>query len=86
MEVDGGVEDARAIADLIPDGVAQLWHGYGPLTWELIAAGAAAGHDVRAGLEDVLSLPDGRVASANAELVASAVALARGATQTGRSE
>jgi hypothetical protein len=33
VEVDGGVEEARAIARLIPDGVPQLWHGYGPQTW-----------------------------------------------------
>jgi uncharacterized protein (DUF849 family) len=75
VEVDGGAEEARAVAELIPDGVAQLWHGFGMRTWEVIAAGAAAGHDVRIGLEDVLSGPDGRPAAGNAELVASAVAL-----------
>lgn len=72
VEVERGVEDARAIAQLIPEGVPQLWHGYGERTWEVVAAGAAAGHDVRVGLEDVLVLPDGRVASGNAELVATA--------------
>jgi uncharacterized protein (DUF849 family) len=75
VEVDGGVEEARAIARLIPDGVPQLWHGYGERTWEIVAAGAAAGFDVRIGLEDVLVLPDGRVASDNAELVTAAVEL-----------
>jgi uncharacterized protein (DUF849 family) len=55
--------------------VPQLWHGYGERTWEVIAAGAAAGHDVRVGLEDVLVLPDGSTAHDNAELVAGAVAL-----------
>jgi uncharacterized protein (DUF849 family) len=79
VEVDGGADDAQAIAKLIPAGVPQLWHGYGERTWEVIAAGAAAGHDVRVGLEDVLVLPDGRMASSNAELVAKAVEL------TGRS-
>ena len=29
VEVDGGAEDARAVAHLIPPGVAQLWHGSG---------------------------------------------------------
>jgi uncharacterized protein (DUF849 family) len=76
VEVDGGVEAAQAIARLIPDGLPQLWHGYGERTWEVISAGAAAGHDVRVGLEDTLVLPDGRVAASNAELVAAAVALA----------
>ena len=75
VEVDGGVEEARAVARLVPKGVPQLWHGYGHRTWEVIAAGAAAGHDVRVGLEDVLTLPNGDAAASNAELVATAVEL-----------
>ncbi len=75
VEVDGGVEDARAIAQLIPDSVPQLWHGHGERTWEVVSAGADAGFDVRVGLEDVLVLPDGRVAVNNAELVTAAVEL-----------
>jgi len=78
VEVDGGVEEARTIAALVPQGVPQLWHGYGELTWKVIAAGAAAGHEVRIGLEDSLVLPDGRVAQSNTELVTSAIALVRG--------
>jgi uncharacterized protein (DUF849 family) len=74
VEVDGGVDDAHAVAELVPTGVPQLWHGYGERTWEVLAAGAAAGHDVRVGIEDVLTLPDGRTAANNAELVATAVA------------
>ena len=75
VEVDGGAEDARAIAELIPGGVPQLWHGYGERSWEVIAAAAAAGVDTRVGLEDVLVLPDGQAAAGNAELIAAAVAL-----------
>jgi uncharacterized protein (DUF849 family) len=75
VEVDGGVEEACAIAQLIPDGVPQLWHGYGARSWEVLTTGAAAGFDVRVGLEDVLVLPDGRIAPGNAELVAAAVDL-----------
>jgi uncharacterized protein (DUF849 family) len=78
VEVDGGAEEARELGGLVPDGVAQLWHGYGGLTWEVMTAGIAAGHDVRAGLEDALVLPDGRIASGNAELVDAAVQLAVG--------
>jgi uncharacterized protein (DUF849 family) len=78
VEVDGGVEDARAIAQLIPDGVPQLWHGYGARTWDVVSAGAGARVDVRVGLEDVLVLPDGRVAANNAELIAAAVELVAG--------
>ncbi len=72
VEVDGGVEEARAIAELGPDEVPQLWHGYGERTWKIVAAGAAAGHAVRIGLEDGLVLTDGRTAANNAELVTSA--------------
>jgi len=77
VEVDGGVEEARAIAELIPDEIPQLWHGFEQGTWEVLSAAAAAGHDVRVGLEDVLTLPDGRLAADNAELVAAAVELMR---------
>jgi uncharacterized protein (DUF849 family) len=75
VKVEGGAEDARAIAELIPRGVPQLWHGSGERTWEVISAAGAAGVDVRVGLEDVLVLPDGRTAANNAELVAAAMAL-----------
>ncbi len=78
VEVDGGADDARAIAELIPPGVAQLWHGSGARTWEVIAAAGAAGLDVRVGLEDVLELPDGSTAAGNADLVGAAVALIAG--------
>ncbi len=75
VEVQGGAEDAREVAALVPEGVPQLWHGYDRLTWEVLEAGAEAGHDVRVGLEDVLTLPDGRLATDNAELVTAAVQL-----------
>jgi len=78
VEVEGGADDARAIAEVVPDGVPQLWHGSGERTWEVISAAFEAGVDVRVGLEDVLVLPDGRIAADNAELVAAAIALARG--------
>lgn len=75
VEVEGGVEEARATAQLIPDGLPQLWHGYGERTWEVVSAGAAEGVDVRIGLEDTLVLPDGRVATDNAQLVTAALEL-----------
>jgi uncharacterized protein (DUF849 family) len=77
VEVDGGVQHARAVAELIPEGVTQLWHGYGQRTWEVVAEGAGAGHDVRVGFEDVLVLPDGREAASNAELVTAAAQATR---------
>ena len=74
VEADGP-QEARAIAELIPKGVPQLWHGSGPGTWDVISAAGAAGVDVRVGLEDVLVLPDGSPAADNAGLVSAAVAL-----------
>ena len=68
-------DEARAIAERIPDEVRQLWHGYGEGTWEVLLAAIAAGHAVRVGLEDVLVFADGRPAESNAELVEAAVAL-----------
>lgn len=75
VEVEGVPQQARAISQLIPEHLPQLWHGYGQRTWDVVAAGAAAGFDVRIGLEDVLVLPDGRAAQSNAALVAAAVEL-----------
>jgi uncharacterized protein (DUF849 family) len=75
VEVDGGAEEARATAQLIPGDLPQLWHGYDERTWEVVSAAAAEGIDVRIGLEDTLVLPDGPVAADNAQLVAAAVAL-----------
>ncbi|MGO9902151.1 MAG: 3-keto-5-aminohexanoate cleavage protein [Solirubrobacteraceae bacterium] len=75
VEVEGDATQARAIAELVPAGVPQLWHGYGERTWDVLAAAAAAAHDVRVGLEDTLVLADGATSSSNAELVRSAVAL-----------
>jgi uncharacterized protein (DUF849 family) len=75
VEVEGGADDASAVAALVPAGVPQLWHGFDAGTWDVVAAGAAAGHDIRIGLEDVLSLPDGAGAANNAELVSAAFQL-----------
>jgi uncharacterized protein (DUF849 family) len=75
VEVDGGAQAAHAVAELIPSGIPQIWHGSEARTWEVLGAAAAAGIDVRVGLEDVLVLPDGRVAADNAQLVQAALEL-----------
>jgi len=61
------VEDAL---DDLP--VPQLHHGDGPATWAVIQRAIPDGRDIRIGLEDALTLPDGRAARDNAELVATA--------------
>jgi uncharacterized protein (DUF849 family) len=75
IEVRGGSQEASTIARLVPDGIPQLWHGFGEETWEVLSVAIALGHDIRVGLEDVLVLPDGRVATDNAELVTAALDL-----------
>ena len=54
----------------------RVYHGHEGTAWPVIEEMLARGRDIRVGLEDVLTLPDGRPARDNAELVATAVALA----------
>jgi uncharacterized protein (DUF849 family) len=51
----------------------QLHHGEGPATWAVLDAAVDNGHEIRIGLEDVLTLPDMRRAPDNAALVVEAV-------------
>jgi uncharacterized protein (DUF849 family) len=53
-----------------------LHHGFGAATWTVLDAALRLGRDIRIGLEDTFTLPDGRTARDNAELVAAAVAMA----------
>jgi uncharacterized protein (DUF849 family) len=55
-----------------------LLHGEGASAWPVLGRAIELGLDTRIGLEDTLLLPDGRVASGNAELVDVAWALFRG--------
>jgi uncharacterized protein (DUF849 family) len=64
-------EIEKALGDLP---VPQLHHGDGVATWAVIERALPEGRDIRIGLEDVLTLPDGRAASDNADLVAAAFA------------
>ena len=50
-----------------------ILHGVGSTAWDLIDVAAQRGYDTRIGLEDALTLPDGRQVKGNAELVAEAV-------------
>jgi uncharacterized protein (DUF849 family) len=53
----------------------RLQHGEGPATWAVLRAAIKLGRDVRVGLEDTTVLPDGRLASGNAELIQAAASL-----------
>lgn len=67
-EIDAALDAAGVTAP-------RLYHGYGGATWGVVADALARGKDVRIGLEDVQTLPDGEPAEGNAELVRTAVGL-----------
>jgi uncharacterized protein (DUF849 family) len=62
--------DAALDAAAIP--TPRLHHGVGPATWAVLEAAVPRGREIRIGLEDVLTLPDGRRAPDNAALVVEA--------------
>jgi uncharacterized protein (DUF849 family) len=51
----------------------RLHHGVGAATWAVLDAAVPIGREIRIGLEDVLTLPDGRRAPDNAALVVETV-------------
>jgi uncharacterized protein (DUF849 family) len=53
----------------------RVHHGEDAGTWDVVRRALALGHDVRIGLEDTATLPDGTPAGSNAELVAAVRAL-----------
>ncbi len=72
------VEHARAMAALLKEGGVEcplLYHGDGPTVWPVLRAALADGHQVRIGLEDGLTLPDGRLAAGNVDLVKAVLSL-----------
>ncbi|MDQ3093205.1 MAG: 3-keto-5-aminohexanoate cleavage protein [Actinomycetota bacterium] len=53
----------------------QIHHGDGIASWAVNRRAIGRGHGIRTGLEDTPVLPDGRLATANGELVEAAAAL-----------
>jgi uncharacterized protein (DUF849 family) len=75
---ESAVQQAAAMDSAIVDlGVPLLHHGFGAGTWEVLDVALRLGRDVRIGLEDTFTLPDGTTATDNAELVAAACDMAR---------
>jgi uncharacterized protein (DUF849 family) len=77
MGVTGGIrptaKNLAHMAEQVPD----VRHNWGVIgisrdQWRLIAAAAALGGNVRAGLEDNFYLPDGEMARSNGDLIAKA--------------
>ena len=56
----------------------RLLHGVDATAWPLVDAAVARGYDTRIGFEDTLTLPDGKVADGNGELVRAALARSEG--------
>ena len=65
--------DVDAALDRVFVRAPRLHHGEGPATWAVLDAAVPIGREIRIGLEDVLTLPDGRRAPDNAALVVETV-------------
>lgn len=63
-----GVEAARAILAVLPTR-AVLVHGEGEWAWPVLRWASAQGYDVRVGLEDMLTGPEGQPVRSNADLL-----------------
>ena len=69
------VAHAAAMEQVLMDAevsLEQMHHGDGIASWAVNERALLHGHGIRTGLEDTIVLPDGRVASDNAELVRAA--------------
>lgn len=55
----------------------RLLHGYDSTAWPLLKEARKRGYDARIGFEDILTLPDGKEAKSNGELIAAAQQLLR---------
>jgi uncharacterized protein (DUF849 family) len=65
--------DIDAALDRVFVRAPRLHHGVGAATWAVLDAAVPIGREIRIGLEDVLTLPDGRRAPDNAALVVETV-------------
>jgi uncharacterized protein (DUF849 family) len=55
--------------------IPRLFHGYQATAWDFVGLAAARGYDTRIGFEDTVVMPDGTLASGNAQIIAEAVTL-----------
>ncbi len=89
MGVTGGIrptaKNLAHMAEQVPDGAVSNWGviGISRGQWSLIAAAAALGGNVRAGLEDNFYLPDGEMARSNGDLIAKAREIVENAGRRG---
>jgi uncharacterized protein (DUF849 family) len=68
------VAQTEAVLDAAAVRAPRLLHGVDATAWPLVDAAGARGYATRIGFEDTLTLPDGKVAGGNGELVRAALA------------
>jgi uncharacterized protein (DUF849 family) len=66
------VAEAESVLDAGGVACPRLLHGVDATAWALLEEAVARGYDSRIGFEDILTLPDGREARSNADLVRAA--------------
>lgn len=69
------IDQTEAVLDRAGVDRPRLLHGEDAATWPVLRSACLRGYDTRIGLEDVLVLPDGSVASGNVDLLRTAVRL-----------
>jgi 3-keto-5-aminohexanoate cleavage enzyme len=84
MGVTGGIRPTPKNLAHMSEQIPPVRHNWGVIgisrdQWALVAAAAALGGNVRAGLEDNFYLPDGQMARSNGELIAKARAIVESA-------
>lgn len=77
------LQEALEVVDKMDAQLTRVWietprmlHGYNATAWDMVREAKKRGWQTRIGLEDTLTLPDGRPAKDNAELVAAAKKIA----------
>jgi uncharacterized protein (DUF849 family) len=68
------VARTEAVLDAATVRAPRLLHGVNATAWPLVDEAGARGYSTRIGFEDTLTLPDGKVAGGNGELVRAALA------------
>ncbi len=73
LEAEKNIKEIESILDKSNILIPRLLHGFDNMVWYLIELSSEKGYSTRVGMEDTLSLPDGRFANSNAELVKDAI-------------
>jgi uncharacterized protein (DUF849 family) len=72
-EAEKNINEIESILDKSNISMPRLLHGFEKIVWDLIKLSREKGYSTRVGLEDTLTLPDGKIANSNAELISEAI-------------